>query len=332
MAWSNKRSWKKYPTRKTPYRRPSLARAVASKLPKRYQWVALHDDLCPVATLDYRVCCDEETDGEHPACEIDPATGNVVAAFPLAWYAEMVTPAADDNQFAARLYQKDTLTIVRMKGRIDFCPVLTQSTSTRALCTSSPDLCPVGITNDYSNANYIFRAALSKDKWTWNEQAGTYAPPERNPLATDEWTDGQFLKQWEKRYKHGFLGQHLDLGGNGSTGCYGNVAAAGAGAPANTLSSGSGTINIPAISTTAADCPANPGAFLSSTPGARHPGCFTLWFNMRRRLVFKENEGMAFWFNWTAHEPIGPAGSGIAATPPVTFKMQKSIKALLEVA
>jgi len=312
-----------------------VAKQLAAKLPKRYQWVTLYDYLCAVQETDYRACSAEENE-DFPASTINIDTGAVLSTFPRAWRFELVPPVEPSaSNVPSDVYAKDTCTIVAMKGDITLCPVRNVSPTARAAIASQPNQGPLLIGQDLQRMAFVMRAALSKDRYVYDSATNAYLPPERDPLRTEEWADAQFMKQWERRFMSRQAAQGWVTTGEATLGCYGNVSAAAAGAPANTLSSGSGTVNIPAISTTAADCSSDPNQWGHSSYGPiSEPGCIRIPLTMRRRLTFKENEGLNLWFNWTGHfNPLyGLAEPNAEDVVPVTFRARATLKALMEVA
>lgn len=166
-------------------------------------------------------------------------------------------------------------------------------------------------------------------------QPGGFDDPIADPLQStggDDFTDIRWYRYWNKQADSAdSLTIHLDGFIPGTPlGVCSDTSAAAAGAPANTLSNGSGTINIPAISTTCsqflrpgsiADPPVNDraGASLKMAPP------FTLFFNIRRRIPLKRKNMIVLDFNYL------PAGSNLPGAPAVAFALFGQVKATLQI-
>jgi len=322
-------------------RRTGVTAAVASRLArkanKRFHWVTLSDTMCEPLGLDCKGCCEDPEDPERGiirGCIYDDE-GAVESNVPQPYSVVIVGPL--DNSEISPVdttrapYEPDTLTIVKLAGHIELCPAFCASEARFAACASQPTQCSQFEAFESNLRTMHLRAGLSKDKWEWDPVVRDYSTPTRYPLDPEEWSDAQFLRQWERINAHSTSsrGVHI-LPPNAPLGCCSDVSAAAAGAPANTLSSGSGTVNIPAIST---DCePCLPGEFgtdRGSTSTYREFPCIRLPLSSRRRLTFKENEGLTMWIDWTSFTP------GFGATlpnwrPNVGFYMRTFVKALVE--
>jgi len=233
--------------------------------------------------------------------------------------------------------QSDNITLVRMVGFVELCPIFGDSADFTAAVASDPN--KIGLYTNFQRAlrTYHLRAGLSKDKWIYNPppagtNVGTYGVVPRYPLDTVEWSDAQFLRQWERTKMRPSNVQSAMQNGDAPLGCCSDVSAAGAGAPANTLSNGSGTINIPAISTDCTPCGTDAsGTFRQSGLGVSDYGCFRLSLNSRRRLTFKENEGLTMWLDWTSVISIEAILSGLQGwRPNVGFGLRVQAKGLFE--
>lgn len=330
MAWQTKR--RSNSSRWSSRRRPTvgaLARRVDRKLNKRYQWVALADDVCAQTLGPCKGCCTSEEEGIVRGCEFDDQ-GGLLEPSPSPQAVVLIPPADIANTFSEGIYSPDTLTVVRIVGRMELCPLFCDSAEKTTNCNSGPDNCQVWQTFQDNFRNYHLRAGLDKSKWELDPLNTTYVTPSRYPMITEEWTDAQFLRQWERYKGHPEMFSGVHITGDATQGCCGNTSAAAAGAPANTLSNGSGTVNIPEITTDCEPCNGEAGQHAQSTTWGKDMGCITLSLNSRRRLVFKENEGLTFWFDYTSFTPQQAPND--AWRPNVAFAWRLWAKALLEVA
>lgn len=327
MAWQSKRKFK----RTWGSRRPTvgaLAKRVDRKLNKRFQWVPLADQVCGQTLGPCKGCCEGEDETTVRGCEFDDQ-GALLEPSPSPQAVVLIPPAGDADTFADGIYAPDTLTVVKMVGRIEICPVFCDSANKTTACDSAPDNCQIYQAFQDNFRTYHMRAGLDKSKWEWDPLTSTYVTPSRYPLVTEEWSDAQFLRQWERSKGHAGMSSGIILTGDAQQGCCGDVTAAGAGAPANTLSNGSGTVNIPAISTDCNPCNGEAGQHLGSTTVAHDMQCFNLSLNSRRRLTFRENEGLTFWFDYTSFDKANGLPDW---RPNVAFMWRLWAKALLEVA
>lgn len=228
----------------------------------------------------------------------------------------LVSPADPPSSGEDALWeQSDNITLVKLVGHVELCPFFGSSADFVATVAGDPDKTLFYSTLQNSLQNYHVRAALSKDKWIFNpppagQNVGSYGVVPRYPLDTNEWTDAQFLRQWERTRARATTTLQAMQNGDAPLGCCSDVSAPAAGAPANTLSNGSGTVNIPAISTECTPCGTDAaGTFRFGGSSATALPCFRLSLNSRRRLTFKENEGLTLWLDWTSFTPVEYGGA-----------------------
>lgn len=332
MAWSSKKRRGTWP-RKQPAIAAAVERKLSRKAPKRYQWVPLVDNLCAPQMLDCKGCC---TDPEFPENVIRGCTydelGVVELSQPNSFPLVLISPADVPDSGEQGLWDvRDNLTVVKLEGWVELCPAFCSGADETAACDSDPQTCPVARLFATNFDNYHFRAGLSKDRWELDPLVDPpgYSTIQRWPLETHDWSDAQFIRTWERTKSRKRIIDAVELNGNAPLGCCSNVSAAGAGAPANTLSNGSGTVNIPAISTDCEPCGTDAvDTFRVRTNTTEQYGCFRLSLNSRRRLTFKENEGLTLWLDWTSYTPgISP---GIGWRRNVGFQVRTVVKALVE--
>jgi len=336
-------------------RRGRMSRALARKQDKQFSWYAALDTVCGGIRLPPRYCL--VTDDEGPDvvvpqtidCDTGVAQG---AAAPVALH--LVAPriptieTADPGGagFSDQAYEADEVTVVRMVGYVTLEPYYVADEDLQAtLAALDAGPASVVVNNTILNTPYFLRAGLRKDAWLFDADQVDYTPPRRDPLETEEWTDGRFIRTWQKEK---YASQKAALMGafttpNAIAGFCSNVSAAAAGAPANTLSNGSGTVNIPAIST---DC-----QFVSeeNSAGIITDGMAGVWgqpegvvkinLNSRRRLRFRESEGLVLWLNWTSWNKADLQDSStegncipsqVAGRMAVGFDVRTHVKLLLE--
>lgn len=332
MAWRSKRASR--PTRWSGRRRTAGVQAKLNrKLNKRFQWVSLADEVCSQTALACKGCCvppeEEET---VRGCTYD--TVGVVSENSPTPHAIVLIPPADDFSQEEELGVygiHDTLTVVKLVGRIELCPAFCDSANKVALCNSDPGACAAYLEFQNQFRNYHMRAALDKSKWHFDPLTGQYEVPARFPMQTQEWTDAQFLRQWERYRGRSDRWTTADFNGNAPLGCCGDVTSPGVGAPTNTLSNGSGTVTIPAIETDCQPCGSGEDLFRQYGGVSRWMPCVTLSLNSRRRLTFKENEGLTFWIDYTSFDDsmLLPQPEW---RPNVSWAYRLWLKALLEVA
>lgn len=287
---------------------------LARKANVRFDWVPLFDTMCEVQKYTCKGCC---VDPEFPdetlrGCTYSE-TGVVEAQVPVPVPIILIPPADPPTTGKGGLYSEDTLTIARIEGFIELCPYFCNSAEFVAQATADPPKAEFFKAYESQFRTMHLRAGLSKDKWLFNPPGAgspaSYAVIPRYPLDFHEWSDAQFLKKWERvkaRPGRSFMAQ---ANGDAPQGCCGDVSSPGAGAPANTLSNGSGTVNIPAIETDCVPCNGNPNTFRSFGQLFPDPACIRLNLRTRRRLTFRENEGLTLWLDWTSFTPVEYGGA-----------------------
>jgi len=289
-------------------------RALSRKQDKQFNWYPALDSVCGAVRLPPRYCGTIEG-GEGPDSEgpvlVDCVTGEPgdTHASPAALHLIVPREAAAANATDApdTAYEADEVTVVRTVGSIVMEPYFVADADLIAtLATLDAGPASAVVNNAILNTPYFVRAGLKKDGWLFDAATAEYTPPVRDPLETEEWVDGRFIRTWQRAR---YASQKAALAAafvtpNAVAGFCSNVSAAAAGAPANTLSSGSGTINIPAIST---DCQFvaeenSAGIITSAFAGTigRPEGVIRFNLNSRRRLRFRESEGLTFFVNWTS--------------------------------
>lgn len=325
MPWKTKSRPRR--TKWTP--RPSLARAVAKKAPRRYEWVGGLDTPCVPEALPPHVCSPCEVEGNVDTATpiaIDPVTGQADTGGPAPPVRFVIwDPIEGDAVGLATPAITDDFMIVRIHGHISLIPYFT-ALWTAEDCEGYED--PMNCSNQRVSGqydNYFARWGLVKDKFIATDryfngpnQTVGWTPPTRDPMNPPEWIDGRFAKQGEKewfnRTQLSFLAYNEECGDllgpcPNVTGSGGDSAAVGA--PTNTLSNGSGTVNIPAtneidISTTCIFPSAN--GFGGVTSSFERPPMMRINLNMRRRFRMQESEGLSLWFNYTARNFVQASG------------------------
>lgn len=341
------RTW---PGQRTPTRK--LWRAINRKAPRRYNWVTALDSPCQFLSTPFHACA---TSGGPPEEEpangsyvIDPSTGlieldadgNKVFAAPLAF--DLFAP--DDPVDIDERGQVDDITIVRTVGFIEFIPqyltgwraneeeIVLDCLQKRAIAQYN---------------GYFFRAGLKKDDWVLDSKGETYSKPTRDPLQSQDWTDGRFAKMW-MREKHatnssefGAYSCPSDLVGicSNTSGVINPVTGGG-----GVLAAGSGTINPVAGGDGVISTTCFPVKYIEefhapmTTPEVRRNNgeadrSFRINLSSKRRIRLRENQGWTLWFNFTAPDRFGfqTGGSG-AHSPAVCFYMRAHVKLLLETA
>lgn len=312
-----------------------VEKRLSRKLDKRHHWQVLADTMCQPLFLACKGCCPEPEEPETlvRGCTYDEE-GNLLSSTPEPSPVVLIAPAYQDVSAADTTmlpYEPDTLTVVAMRGYVELCPAFCHPVNVFTSCDNDPTHCPQFQQFSRQFRNYHLRAGLSKDRWELDPLSNQYSTINRYPLNPVEWSDGRFMRTWEKVKAAVQLTHQIhNMSASTPLGCCGNVSAAGAGAPANTLSNGSGTVNIPAIST---DCePCLPG---EETDGGLYTAltdfpCIRLSLNSRRRLTFKENEGLTLWFDWTSFDAI--TLPNIDWRPNIGWQARIFAKALLETA
>lgn len=320
--------------RRSPARRgvtAAVERRLDRKKEKQFHWVTLVDNLCSPQTLDCKGCCE---DPELPeleqirGCTFDEV-GAVESSQPNSFPLVLVSPADVPGSGEEALQGIDVFTIVKMQGWVEFCPAFCQAAQETAQCLSDPAHCEVFHQFARQFDTYHLRAGLSKDRWELDPLTRQYGTIQRFPLDPADWSDAQFMRQFERFKSRRRILEGIQLNGSAPLGCCGNVSAAAAGAPANTLSNGSGTVNIPAISTDCEPCQGGEDNFRLQSQAIEQYGCFRISLNSRRRLVLRENEGLTLWVDYTSFTPdLAPTHDWRRN---VGMQLRTSVRALVEV-
>lgn len=135
-----------------------------------------------------------------------------------------------------------------------------------------------------------------------NTPVGSPETDTSSPFLSYPWTEGRWL--WQR---HAFWAPPTRVGmglvNEGSQlGCWPNVSASSAGAPENTLSSGSGTVNIPAISTSVNRCLAD--AVEVACAGqwpyfeTSYPPWQTFRIHVRKPIILGADEALHLQLGW----------------------------------
>lgn len=223
----------------------------------------------------------------------------------------------------------DDLVIHAIDGYVKFVPYFFANWT--APDTDPPDA-PMNcsqrrVTDGYGN--YLFRAALSKDKWTippleryYNQASGTqgWVAPQRDPLNPVEYIDSRFQKTWMRDW---FSNTGVDYSiyfadCNDVIGVCSDTSGSisGGGSSNSVLTDGSGVIdgNDPVTGTITTTCTQEALATGQEFGGEFHrrtmPPHITLRLSSRRRHRLQENEGLSLHFNYTARDLIGASGVG----------------------
>jgi len=345
MAFTNRFRRNTTFRRKRTGRRPSRPRVwsvIDRKANKRYQWVPLFSDVCTTPQLSPRLCHLEPESGDvFPGTTID-ANGTVLQLSAAPESVSLVEPAAlPVAPLGVDAGSDNTLVIARWRGYVKLYPFYFFDEFANDAINSAPNegfraLLTQGF---LGQKNYFFRAGLSKDKWTATRDPGN--PNEtfleasvRDPLIDDEWTDGQFVKRWERSFGGGFggvTGVAAFTPGGAIGVCSNTHGGATAAVNGGTWTGTEGAINTAietdcsVVTTATSDTP------IYATNEGRPAPLITLSFNSRRRFVFQENEGLTLWMNYTSFNENGTyiqqlLGHHMA----VGWLMRRHIEALIE--
>lgn len=352
MTWkknSGGRKTGRWYGQKTPTRK--MWRAIQKKAPRRYNWVTALDSPCQWLSTPWHACGnsggppeDEPANGSwsiDPSTgliEVDPVTGDKISAAPLSF--DLFAP--DDPVDIDERGQVDDITIVRTVGFIDFFPQYLIGHRLNEEETV-PDCIQKRAVAQYSG--YFFRAGLKKDDWVLDPKGETYSKPRRDPLQTQDWTDGRFSKMWQKEAhasastEFGVYQCTSDVIGicSNTTGVINPVTGGG-----GVLAAGSGTIANNAggdgvISTACFPLKYSVEVGSATTPETRFQNGesdrkFRISLSSRKRIRLRENEGWSLWFNFTAPDRFGYISSSDLHSPAVRFLMRAHVKLCIETA
>lgn len=336
MAWKKTRRTRTW-SRK---RGPSTKTLQRTKAPRRYNWVNVQDDQCCPRQLAPRACAKvEEGETQDAFCfnspvEIDCNTGAPTTAIgetgPVPF--GIVVPNTPDFSAAGGEYQLDDITLVKLSGHILLQPfwVFTEEGLNVINSVSTNNMKTAIGRQMAADRHYFLRAGLHKDAWLLDEAQGVYNPPVHDPWQTDQWTDGRFIRMWQFEKMPGQLGGLTTVfqAAGDKIGCVGNVSG---GLDNNVLTDGSGTINTH-ITTTVQNCLL---ADTQATNGIWLPPVNPIRLNLtsRRRLRFRESEGLTLWLNYgcvdyTTTNVLNCAQVGRFLA--VGFHVRTHLKALIE--
>jgi len=306
--WQNKWSKSRRPLRKTLNR----------KADKRFNWVTVYNDICSNLELSPHACVEEGEFSEIEGnAELNCQGETLGRALPSA--IELIPPA-DVPAMGSGHYENDDITLVRMVGSITLQPVWVFTEEAAGVVSGIPagQLRDILIANLETGKAYVLRAGLAKDRYEsfYDDTLADYLyrAPTRDPLSDADYSDGHFMKMWQRNkypyvydqtFAYGAAGALL-----GSPGCCPNVHG-GASATANGIAWGVAEGSIDTLIET--DCEPCGESALSQDDFAG-ASTFTLHkerpirinLTMKRRLRFRENEGLNLWLNWasfaTQHE------------------------------
>lgn len=276
-----------FPRRRGTFRRFPRRGPPPSKIArKRTDWVTLLNIPCEPIVHPLHGCPDAE--GSPPEPERINLTDSVILE------------NHDDNT-----------TLVRLVGQLVFVPFFD-------LVFSSPPT-PAEVALELTR-RYRFAAGLRVV-----EDTSLGSTPIADPLfSDDDMSDARWLKSWNLFKIASFDHHFQSLLADWPVGSCSNVSAAAAGAPANTLSNGSGTVNIPAIST---DCCSETCVLgtnddiHSETVTAKTMPNVTISLNLKKRIRLREDQKLVFDFNYS---------NGGLATPQVGFARWGWLKGLFQ--
>jgi len=325
----------------SPKRRgPSTRTLQRTKAPRRYNWVNVQDDQCCARQLPPRACAKVEPGETQDAfcfnspVEVDCQTGlnlTTVGETPPVPFG-IVVPNTPDFSAAGGEYQLDDITLVKLSGHIILQPfwVLTDEGHALVDTIDDPGMQQATVAAFLARRSYFLRAGLHKDAWLLDEVQGVYNPPVHDPWQTDQWTDGRFLRFWERETMPGQLGGQtaVFLPTSEELGCVGNTTG---GNSTNSLTDGTGIINT-VVTTSIQKCrredpTAHNGIYLPPVRPIR------LSLNSRRRLRFRESEGLTLFVNYGV---VDYSEANAAACLPegrflaVGFVARTHLKALIE--
>lgn len=264
---------------------------------KRYDTVScFHVDRCSPTLLDFHACATEELPN------------------PIA---ERIVLVAND---LVELQFSDSCVVTSLSGWIKFTPFYELT-----------EFDGVGQINERVQTGYEFMGGVHRIEEFIGDPQLLQDDPIADPLLnSNDYTDIKWYKLWHKSRD---AADTLTFEGSSHLpgtpfGVCSDTSAAAAGAPANTLSNGSGTVNIPAISTdcdiinfpgSSGDTPVQTGFNVSFRMAAP----FFLHFNMRKRIPLTGKQALVFDFNWL------PGGSGLG--PATGFAIFGAVKATVQI-
>jgi len=194
---------------------------------------------------------------------------------------------------------QDNVTIAKMKGRIIWRPKW--DTSLGPCIGSSGE--GLGAINERLKS---YHWPINLSAWLVKGNSSNQGSvTEWDPLDADDWTDHTgLLREWNHTW---FPQEELEVQWNSPftiVGVCSNTSAPAADAPENTLSNGSGTINIPAITTTCTPFLAGEACGINTvTFKGRPPPWWTMSLNRSRPIDLKEDDDLAIYVNWNQPRP-----------------------------
>lgn len=326
-------------------RRSSLARTVARKAPRRYNWVEVLDSTCGLAILNPRACAtNAEVDYTGPR-QMNCITGAFEGASPAEPVAITIIPPNEPGG----PYDLDNITVAKLEGYIQLMPYLVASdTLVDFLETLAAPAVPSVLANIIANTGWLFRAGLKKDDWRVDPAFGSQSIP-RDPYIAEQWIDGRFSRRWERSSMPGEHGNSMvsSLTTGSALGVCANVTGTitggGGGLAINTLTSGSGVINTQVsdvdgiIETDCQIMTIGTAAQTHTYVGSDAIKPWKLNLTSRQRYTLKEIEGLTLWMNYSTFAPIlNPCIGPLGALPVedrlmgVGFIMRSNLRALIE--
>jgi len=336
---------RKWPSKWSGKRRgPSTKTLQRTKAPRRFNWVSIQDDTCCAHVLSPRACA-KVVEGEtqeafcfNSPVVIDCLTGLATTTVGATPPVQLVIVAPNTPDLSgvggAAEYESDDITLVKLSGHILMQPYFVFTDEGLAQLESiagigDPGVLQATINSFLARRSYFLRAGLHKDAWLFDEVTGTYTPPVHDPWQTDQWTDGRFLRMWEREKMPGQLGGQTSvfMPTLEELGCVANVSG---GNSTNILTDGSGTIDTE-ITSVISKC--------LRAQGSGHSGVYLpplspirLSLNSRRRLRFRESEGLTLFLNFGVPDYSGLADD--CQSEPrflaVGFTTRTHLKALIE--
>lgn len=318
-------------------RGPTTASLQKTKAAKRFNWVASLDSTCGYLQLPPHACSVGGEGEDSEPQTLDCADGSVLGPGTAARF-ELLAPndQANSSQLGNRdAYQLDDVTVTRIVGHLDFYPYFVLTANALAIVNAAPGALQDAVKLQFlAQRHWAFRAGLSKDRCTWDATADEWVFPNRDPWFTENWTDAHFLKFWFRERMFGEGGSSTaDVLTPGSVVGVCSDTHMAAKADGNLVS---GTGSVPGNNALSTDCsvvvtdPTDAsvytGTVLSRDPKVR------INLSSRRRLRFKENEGLSLWVNYST-----PTTSDLDACFPnlgdytgVGFIVRAHVKLLIE--
>lgn len=343
-----KRSFRRSSPRTWARRGPSTAKLQRSKAPRRYNWVNLLDSVCDSGWMPPRLCSQTTGDAYGPMT-MDCATGLVTpGVLAKGIRLELLPPNGPDGQGGLGAYSSDDVTLVKMVGHVDLLPMYYLTKAGRDLIDAAPEWRKeLSYMIALAQRNWFLRAGLKKDDFVYNADLNLYEAPPRDPLSTTEWTDGRYLKMWQRERMPFDNWNRSFTSTSGQTVLGYATHQAAYDVPeietdaGGCISEGSGCINVHRDGYTVPEATVVT-QFAGTDAGVGQPAIhitperpIRLNLNSRRKLRFRENQGLSLWLNYTTIDYTRANPDCSDLSPPLVaagWYMRPHVKGLFETA